>query len=101
VAAELKPVVIEDLSRANVVNPLLRRRGLTSMLGVPLQIDGRLIGVMHVGSLRTRRFDEEDVTLLQLAAERAAIAIDHARSTEQRAVTEIMQRTLLPDALPH
>ncbi|HEX5852563.1 MAG TPA: SpoIIE family protein phosphatase [Solirubrobacteraceae bacterium] len=38
--------------------------------------------------------------LLQLAADRAALAIDNARNSEQRAVTEIMQRTLLPDALP-
>jgi serine phosphatase RsbU (regulator of sigma subunit)/anti-sigma regulatory factor (Ser/Thr protein kinase) len=55
---------------------------------------------MHIGTLVQRHFDEDDVTLLQLAADRAALAIDNARISEQRAVTEIMQRTLLPDALP-
>lgn len=44
--------------------------------------------------------DEDDVTLLQLAADGAALAIDNARISEQRSVTAIMQRTLLPDALP-
>jgi serine phosphatase RsbU (regulator of sigma subunit)/anti-sigma regulatory factor (Ser/Thr protein kinase) len=34
------------------------------------------------------------------AADRAAVAIDNARVSEQRAVTEIVQRTMLPDALP-
>ncbi len=100
VAAEDRPIVIEDLSKADVVNPLLRERGITSMLGVPLRVEDRVVGVMHVGTLRSRRFGEKDVSLLQLTADRAALAIDQARATEQRAVTEIMQRTLLPDALP-
>jgi serine phosphatase RsbU (regulator of sigma subunit)/anti-sigma regulatory factor (Ser/Thr protein kinase) len=56
--------------------------------------------VMHIGTLRTHRFGEDDVALLQLAADRAALAIDRARIAEQRAVTEVMQRTLLPEALP-
>ncbi len=68
---------------------------------MPLHVEGRVIGVMHVGTLHARTFAEGDVALLQLAADRAAVAIDNARVAEQRAVTEIMQRTLLPDALPH
>jgi serine phosphatase RsbU (regulator of sigma subunit)/anti-sigma regulatory factor (Ser/Thr protein kinase) len=100
VAAEARPIIIEDLSRADVVNPILRQRGIRSMLGVPLHVEGRVIGVMHVGSLTRRLFDEDDVSLLQLAADRVALSIDRARLTEQRAVTEIMQRTLIPEALP-
>ncbi len=100
VAAEARPIVIEDLDHAEVVNPILRQKGIRSMLGVPVQVEGRVIGVMHIGTLVRRHFDEDDVTLLTLAADRAALAIDNARISEQRAVTEIMQRTLLPDALP-
>jgi len=100
VAAQMRPIVIEDLSRAEVVNPILRQKGIRSMLGVPLQVEGRVIGVMHVGTLQQRLFDEGDVAVLQLAADRAARAIDDARLAEQRSVTEVMQRTLLPDALP-
>ena len=101
IAAQGRPMVIEDLSQADVVNPILRQKGIRSMLGVPLKVEDRVIGVMHIGSLTPRRFDEDDVTLLQLAADRASLAIDNARLAEQRALTEIMQRTLLPDALPH
>jgi serine phosphatase RsbU (regulator of sigma subunit)/anti-sigma regulatory factor (Ser/Thr protein kinase) len=100
VAAEARPIIIEDLDHAEVVNPILRQRGIRSMLGVPVHVEGRVIGVMHIGTLVQRHFDEDDVKLLQLAADRAALAIDNARISEQRAVTEIMQRTLLPDALP-
>jgi serine phosphatase RsbU (regulator of sigma subunit)/anti-sigma regulatory factor (Ser/Thr protein kinase) len=100
VAAQRRPIVIDDLSQADVVNPILRQRGIRSMLGVPLHTEGRVIGVMHIGSLKRRLFGEDDTRLLQLAADRAAMAIDNARVSEQRSVTEIMQRTLLPEALP-
>jgi len=100
VAAQAEPIVIEDLSHAEVVNPILRQKGIRSMLGVPVQAEGNVIGVMHVGALKRRTFGEEDIAMLQLAADRAALAIDAARISEQRAVTEVMQRTLLPDALP-
>lgn len=100
IAAERRPIIIEDLDRADVVNPILRQRGIRSMLGVPLNIGERVIGVMHIGTLVSRDFDQGDVALLQLAADRAASAIDQARIAEQRSVTAIMQRTLLPDELP-
>jgi serine phosphatase RsbU (regulator of sigma subunit)/anti-sigma regulatory factor (Ser/Thr protein kinase) len=100
IAAQGRPIIIEDLRYADVVNPILRQKGIRSLLGVPVHVEGRVIGVMHVGTLHKRLFDEEDVAVLQLAADRAALAIDNARLSEQRAVTEIMQRTLLPDALP-
>ncbi len=96
IAAERRPIAIEDLDHADVVNPLLRERGIRSLLGVPLLVEGRAIGVMHVGTLHLRRFGPTDVRLLSLAAERAAAAIGNAELTEQRALTEMLQRTLLP-----
>jgi serine phosphatase RsbU (regulator of sigma subunit)/anti-sigma regulatory factor (Ser/Thr protein kinase) len=100
VAATGKPMIIEDLSRADVVNPILRQRGIRSMLGVPINVEGRVIGVVHVGTLQRREFDDGDVSFLQVAADRAALAIDNARLAEQLSATQIIQRTLLPDALP-
>jgi serine phosphatase RsbU (regulator of sigma subunit)/anti-sigma regulatory factor (Ser/Thr protein kinase) len=100
VAEEARAIVIEDLDKAEVLNPILRQKGIRSLLGVPVHVEGRVIGVMHVGTLHARAFGDDDIAVLQLAADRAALAIDNARLSEQRAVTEIMQRTLLPDALP-
>jgi signal transduction histidine kinase len=39
----------------------------------------KVIGVLHVGTLVHRRFTPDDVELLQLAADRAALAIEQAR----------------------
>jgi signal transduction histidine kinase len=80
VAADRRPVVIDDVDHADVINPILREKGIKSMLGVPLLVAGKVIGVLHVGVLEHRVFDQDDVELLQLAGDRAAIAINHARA---------------------
>jgi serine phosphatase RsbU (regulator of sigma subunit)/anti-sigma regulatory factor (Ser/Thr protein kinase) len=100
IAAQRSPVAIEDIDRAEIVNPILRQKGIRSLLGVPLLVDDEVIGVLHVGTLVPRIFSESDSKLLQLAADRAALAIDRARLYEQRRVVEAMQRALLPDAVP-
>jgi serine phosphatase RsbU (regulator of sigma subunit)/anti-sigma regulatory factor (Ser/Thr protein kinase) len=100
VAAERKPVAIFNLDEFEVVNPILRDKGIRSLLGVPLLVEGRVLGVLHVGTLTPRRFVEADVDLLRLAADRAALAIEHAQLYEHRRLAEALQRTLLPSDLP-
>jgi serine phosphatase RsbU (regulator of sigma subunit)/putative methionine-R-sulfoxide reductase with GAF domain/anti-sigma regulatory factor (Ser/Thr protein kinase) len=99
VAAERRAVVIPDVDHADVLNPILREKGIRSLLGVPLLVEGRVIGVLHVGTLTPRDFTDDDRTLLQLAADRAALAIDHAELYEQRRLAEALQRALLPQQL--
>ena len=79
VVAEARPIIINDVSQADVHNPLIRERGIKSLLGVPLLLEGRPIGVLHVGKLEFAEFTEEDVKLLELAAYRIALAIENAR----------------------
>jgi phosphoserine phosphatase RsbU/P len=102
VAASRQPVVIEDLENSSieVVNPLLRAKGVRSLLGVPLIVERHLVGVLHVGTLKRRRFDSDDIHLLRTVADRAALAIEHGRLTEQRRAARHLQRRLLPQALP-
>ncbi len=54
------------------------------MLGVPLLIEGRPIGVLHVGKLEFTDFTDEDVRLLELAADRIARAVENARLHEDQ-----------------
>ena len=82
IAAELRPVVLPDVDHADVLNPLIRRKGIASLVGVPLVVDGRPIGVIHVGTLEPRDFTRDDVDLLQLAADRVAIALSHAQALD-------------------
>src|SRR5579862_1476527 len=82
VAAAKTPVILSDVDHADVLNPILRQKGIKSLLGVPLLISGDVLGVMHVGSLTPPEFEPADVELLQLVADRVALAIEHARAFE-------------------
>jgi sigma-B regulation protein RsbU (phosphoserine phosphatase) len=100
VAATGKPVILDHVDRTTVLNPILLQKGVRSMLGVPLTAEGRVIGVMHVGSLTPRGFSGDDAALLQLAADRAAGAVQSLRSADDRIAAEALQRSLMPSALP-
>jgi signal transduction histidine kinase len=104
VAADERPVILDDVDHADVLNPILRQKGIKSMLGVPLLARGKVIGVLHVGSLVPRRFTEEETELLRLAAERAAMGIEHARLFEaERSVRERVEsvQAITDTALGH
>ncbi len=96
VAASRMPVRITDLEHAEIVNPLLRGKGLKSLLGVPLVVEGEVIGVLHVGSQRDRVFSDDDVELLQRAGDRAALAIRGRLTERERGLADALQRSLIP-----
>jgi GAF domain-containing protein/anti-sigma regulatory factor (Ser/Thr protein kinase) len=104
IAAERVPIFIADVSQADIVNPILRELGLKSLLGVPLIVEGEVIGVLHVGTLQPREFGNDDAAVLQLAAGRIAPGIERARLYEALArehrVAVALQRSLLPERMP-
>jgi serine phosphatase RsbU (regulator of sigma subunit) len=100
VAVQRQPVIIEELSRHMVVNPILVEKGLRSLLGVPMLAGGELVGVLHVGTLQPREFTDEDVRLLQLVADRTALASQARANRLDRAAALALQRSLLPGRLP-
>jgi phosphoserine phosphatase RsbU/P len=100
VASERRPVILDRVDHDTVRNPLLVDRGIRSLLGVPLFAGGRVIGVLHVGSLSGRPFGADDAQLLQLAADRAAAAVQSMLSADDRLAAVALHRSLLPSALP-
>ena len=100
IAAEGAPVVIEDVDHLDVLDPRLRKRGVQTLVGVPLAVAGRAIGVLHVGSLTPRQFEPDDVEFVQLVADRVALAIQARRSNVERAAAAALQRSPIPDRRP-
>jgi phosphoserine phosphatase RsbU/P len=100
IAASARPVILNKVDHDTVRNPLLIERGLKSVLGVPLLAGGQVIGVLHVGSLSGRPFGRDDAELLQLAADRAAFAVQTIVAQDDRLAALALQRSLLPSALP-
>jgi PAS domain S-box-containing protein len=81
IAVQRAPLIVEDISTLDVINPILRQR-VRSLIGAPLIVEGRLIGVIHADTISARRFSESDLRLLQLAADRIALAIEQTRLYE-------------------
>jgi serine phosphatase RsbU (regulator of sigma subunit)/anti-sigma regulatory factor (Ser/Thr protein kinase) len=101
VAERREPVRSSEVPDLELVSPLMRAQGVVSLVGVPLVVEGRLLGVLHAGSREKRVFTGDDVALLELAAERLAVALDHSRMYErEHAVAATLQRSLLPAGLP-
>jgi len=65
-----------------------------SLLAIPLKIQGQIIGVLDVAN-KDRGFTQDDVRLIQLLANQAAVAVENARLTrkvQEMAVLEERQR---------
>jgi hypothetical protein len=100
VAAERAPVIIERVDPSMVASPILREAAVTTLIGVPMLAGGDLVGVLHLGTYKQREFSPDDVALLQLVADRAALAARAAQAKTDRAATLALQRSLLPTRLP-
>jgi serine phosphatase RsbU (regulator of sigma subunit)/DNA-binding response OmpR family regulator/anti-sigma regulatory factor (Ser/Thr protein kinase) len=75
---------------------------LAELLAVPMVTGGELAGLVLLGSHTVGHFSRADLELLTLAADRMALAILHAqRFAEGRELVETLQRSLLPESLPH
>jgi GAF domain-containing protein len=90
----------EQVDHANVIHTIPREHGICSLLGVPRLISGMVIGVLHVGTLVPRHFTDDDVRLLQIVADRVALAAQFRRAEIERTAARVLQRSLLPAQLP-
>ncbi|HET6815752.1 MAG TPA: GAF domain-containing protein [Mycobacteriales bacterium] len=77
IAATCSPGASSDTSELGDQGVPWAAEGIRALVGVPVLIDGRLIGVTVVGSRSERVFGDDDIELLTAASERAAWAIDN------------------------
>ena len=84
-----------------VVNPLMREKGVRSLLGVPLIVEGEVIGVLHVGM--------PDAAGVPMRATSSSCSwwptVSRSRSSDpgsmvQGQIAQTLQRSLLPRSLP-
>jgi sigma-B regulation protein RsbU (phosphoserine phosphatase) len=101
IAATGQPMVIDHVDRTTVVNQILIDEHLVVMAGVPITASGRVLGVLHVGSRRPRPFNQDDIDLLRLVADRAGLAAQARISRLERQTTIALQRSLLPARPPN
>ena len=94
VAASRRPLLVPDLSKIELYSPLLRERGINSIVAIPLVVEDRVIGVVHAGSEAYAQFVEDDARLLELIADRIALAINQATLYEAERAAQRRLRLL-------
>ena len=98
VAAERRAVVVPDVDHSEVLNPILREKGIRSLLGAPLLARDRVLGVLHVGTLQPREFTEDDIELLNLVAARVAVALERTLIHEELVKLDELKREFIATA---
>jgi sigma-B regulation protein RsbU (phosphoserine phosphatase) len=109
-----KPLLVEDLQRSGPTSwspPWLESEGFRGHAVVPLIAEDRSIGALMVNSRSPRMLTADELRLLGLMANQAAIAIETARlqrgevellrRDEELAIGRKMQRSLMPTVYPH
>lgn len=82
IATTRRALLVEDAARTDVDVPALRSAHVRSLVGVPLSVDGQIVGVVHAARIARRRFSADDARLLQLVGDRLGVAIRNARLYE-------------------
>jgi serine phosphatase RsbU (regulator of sigma subunit) len=100
VAAGREPVVINDVNKGSVLNPILRDFGVQRLLGVPVFGSQGLLGVLHVGSLTARTFTVDDTSRLEGAAAEIGRRLSERTEDDAHLAALALQRSLLPAAPP-
>jgi GAF domain-containing protein len=65
------------------IDAAVRDEGLVAIIGVPLTLENRVIGVLYAADRAPREFSPDEVALLASLADHAAIAIDTANLLEE------------------
>jgi len=113
VIEEKRSVLVRDaqLDEAFAERQSIVQQQIRSMLAVPLQTDTRVIGLIYLDSPHfVHEFTKDDLNLLTVMANIAAIRIEHARLAEVEQAEKMLaselqqaaeiQRRLLPEKAP-
>src|SRR4029079_7647953 len=88
IAAEGRPMIVDDYSTVDTsgidgIDEANLRARTRSVMGAPLRVGNKVVGVVSVVSSHERHFTEEELRLLLLVADRAAPAVEMARLLEK------------------
>jgi PAS domain S-box-containing protein len=82
IAATREPMIVAD-RREIEVGTLFDNRGIVAFIGVPLQLEKTLLGVLYLGSETAAHFGPDDQHILGLVSERIAAALERGRLFEE------------------
>jgi PAS domain S-box-containing protein len=95
IAARLEPMMVSDVSQVEGLSQFFRS-SVRSLLGIPMVLEDRVIGVVQVGTVKGRDWTDGDVELLRLVADRLALVFQHrqlyVRERQARSAAEAAEQ---------
>lgn len=83
VLATGKMLNIEDIHKSDEIGPAGRRAGFHGVLGLPIDLDGKAIGVIWFARYKEEKFTRSEVELLTTIGNQIAIAISRAKQRHE------------------
>ena len=69
---------LADVRFVHHIDDVVMDEHLVAILGVPLKVDGRLLGVLFAADRQARTYSQDEISLLSSLADYAAIALENA-----------------------
>ena len=93
VVKENRPIAVRDVTKEEEYKykNIAKKEGLASLLCVPLQVRGKVIGVINCYTSSPHNFTETEINILTSIANQSAIAIEN---TELMVKTKVIQEEL-------
>ncbi len=98
VAQSDSPLIVSNYATWDGRLAAFERAGWGRMLAVPLRLGGRILGVLDVEDSTPGTFDDDDVRVISLLADQAALAIDNRQLYDQ-ARRDLIERQRIEDQL--
>ncbi len=79
-----KPVVVSDISLESFIDTrVIMAEGIRSLVATPLFTEDKIVGILYVDDYKPRSYTQRDISILELLATQASIAIKKAKTRQQ------------------
>ena len=87
VVEKKQPIQVADVTQDPIYNypKIAKQEGLRSLLSVPLMLSEKVIGVLNCYTEEEKKFNKEEIQLIQTIANQVAMVIEHGRLVSEEA----------------
>lgn len=84
ILSQKQPIVVPDISEESFIDTrIILAEGIRSLVATPLTTENKIVGILYVDDFKPRSFTKRDISILELLATQATIAIEKAKIQEQ------------------
>ncbi|TVM02965.1 MAG: hypothetical protein CV087_07630 [Candidatus Brocadia sp. WS118] len=84
ILSQKQPVVVSDINQESFIDTrVILAEGIRSLVATPLFTEDGIVGILYVDDYKPRSFTQRDISILELLATQASIAIKKAKTREQ------------------